>query len=70
MNFWFMKFSFFYLCLKITTNEGVWDEMVTILGNGQSDLSSNLNEAVCISQSANALGKSMNLTILPPAMGK
>ena len=29
-----------------------------------------LNEAVCVSHSANTLGKSMNPTILPTAMGK
>ena len=29
-----------------------------------------LDEAVCISLSTNTLGKGMNPTILPPAMGK
>ena len=29
-----------------------------------------LDEAVCILHSTNTLGKSMNPTILPPAMGK
>ena len=29
-----------------------------------------LAEAVCISPSANTIGKSMHSTILPPAMGK
>ena len=30
----------------------------------------NLNKAVCISQSTDNLGKDMDPTILPPAMGK
>ena len=38
--------------------------------NEYGDLSSNLDEAVCISHSANALGKSINPTILLPAIGK
>ena len=29
-----------------------------------------LDDAVCISQSTDTLGKGMNPTILPPAMGK
>ena len=29
-----------------------------------------MNEAICISHSANTLGKGINLTILPPVMGK
>ena len=32
--------------------------------------SENLNEVVCISHSANILGKGMHPTILPPAIGK
>ena len=45
--------------------------MITITGNGSSNPSSYLDEAVCISHSANnTLGKSMNPTILPPAMGR
>ena len=34
------------------------------------DQDSNLNGAVCISQSANTLGGGMDLTNLSPAMGK
>ena len=38
--------------------------MVTKVGNGQGDL----DEAFCISHSANTLEKGINLTILPSAM--
>ncbi len=38
--------------------------MVIVAGYGHGDLTD------CISHSTNTLGKGMNLTILPPAMGK
>ena len=41
--------------------------MVTALGNGYDDLSSN---SVCITHNTHTLGKGMNPTILSPAMGK
>ena len=41
--------------------------MVIIIGNGHVDDSSN---PVCISHSANTLGKGMNPTILSPPIGK
>ena len=44
--------------------------MVTVLGNGHDDSSSNLDESVCFSYSANILGKGMNLIFLLPAMSK
>ena len=44
--------------------------MVIFAGNGHGEPSSNLNKAVCISHTANTLGKNMNPTILLPAMGK
>ena len=43
--------------------------MVTVLGNGYVDSSSNLGR-VCILLSSNILGKGINLIILPPAMCK
>ena len=42
--------------------------MFTFVGNGYCDPSPILDEAVCISQGANILGKDMNSTILPPDM--
>ena len=50
-------------------NEGVCHVMVTIVGNGHGDVSSN-PWLDCISHSANNLGKSINLIILPSAKGK
>ena len=44
--------------------------MVTVVGNGRGDTSSNLDETDCISHNTNILGKGMNPIILPPAMGK
>ena len=44
--------------------------MITILGNEHDDQSSNLDETVCILCGTNILGKSMNPTFLPSAMGK
>ena len=44
--------------------------MVAIIGNGQCDVSSNLDECVCSSHGANTLGKVMNPTILAPSQGK
>ena len=44
--------------------------MVIVVGNGHGDMSSNLDEADCISHSTNAVGKGMNPNNLPPAMGK
>ena len=40
-------------------NGSVRDIMVSVVGNGKNDLSSNLYEAVCISCSANTFGKGM-----------
>ena len=42
--------------------------MVTVLRNGHSDTSSNLDKAVCISHSTNTLRKGMNPIIFPPVM--
>ena len=50
--------------------EGIWSEMVTVIGNGHSNPSSNLDEAVCISYGANTPGKGMSPTILLPTMSK
>ena len=44
--------------------------MIVIVGNRDDDLCSNLDEAVCISQSFNILEKNMILTILLPTKGK
>ena len=44
--------------------------MVTMLENRHGNTSSNPDETVCISYSANTLGKCMNSTIFPPAMWK
>ena len=41
--------------------------MVTAIGNGHGDSSSNPEQVVCISHKANTLGKGMNPTILLPA---
>ena len=49
---------------------GACGVMVIVVGNGHGNTSSNLDEADCISQSTNTLGKGMNPIILPPAMGK
>ena len=43
--------------------------MDTIVGNEQADLSSNLDELVNISPSADTPGKSMNSTIFPLVIG-
>ena len=62
------------ICHKVKSNYYIYGDiqsvMVIVVGNGHCDLSSNLGEAVCISHSANSLGKGMNPSILPPAMGK
>ena len=42
--------------------------MIVILGNEHSD--QNLEEAVCISHSVKNFEKSINQTILPPAISK
>ena len=42
--------------------------MLTVIGNRHGV--QNLDEAVCISHSTNTLGKGMNPTIFPSAMGK
>ena len=47
---------------------GVGSVMVTVVENGHSDKSSNLNEAVYNSHCAKTLGKGMNPTILLPAI--
>ena len=39
--------------------------MVIIVGNGYGDVSSNLDDANCISYNTNTIGKGMNLIILP-----
>ena len=44
--------------------------MVIIVGNGHGDASSILEDADCISHSANTLVKGMNPIILPQAMSK
>ena len=44
--------------------------MIIIIENGNDDQSSNLDEAIFNLFSANNLGKSINPTILPPAIGK
>ena len=44
--------------------------MVIVVGNGHGDRVQILEEAVCISRSANTIGKDMNPTILPQAIGK
>ena len=49
---------------------GIRDIMVTIVGNGHGDMSSNPGQDCCISHITNTLGKGMNPTILLPAMGK
>ena len=43
---------------------------VIIIGNGTSNLSSNLDKAVCVSLLANAFGKGMSSSVLSPVMGK
>ena len=43
--------------------------MITIPGNMAIQVQI-LNKAICISLSANTLGKGINLIILPPAMDK
>ena len=49
---------------------GTCSIMVTIIGNGHSELSTNPGQD-CISHSTNTHGKVMNATFLwPPAMGK
>ena len=53
-----------YVCVFI---HGV---MATMIGNGHSNLSSNLAEAVCISHSANTFEKGINSTFLPLTTGK
>ena len=42
---------------------------VIALGNGHVDQSLNLGQD-CISKQANALGKDINSSLLPPTMGK
>ena len=44
--------------------------MIIVVENGPGDLSSFLDETVCISYSANIPQKDMHPTILTPAMGK
>ena len=51
-------------------NGGARGVMVIVVGIGHGDTSSNLDQIDCISHSTNTLGKGMNPTILPPAMGK
>ena len=48
---------------------GALGVMVSVLGNGHGDTSSNPGRD-CISQSTNTLGKGMNPIILPTAMGQ
>ena len=49
------------MCIYIGDARGV---MVTVIGNGQNEQSSNLDESVCSSHSANTLVKGMNPTTL------
>ena len=49
---------------------GAHGVMLIVVGNGLGDTSSNPGETDCISHIINTPGKSMNLIILPPAMGK
>ena len=42
--------------------------MITVVGNGYNDLSSNPKQSCCISH--NTLSKGMNPIIFPPVMGK
>ena len=49
---------------------GACGAMVTIVGNGHGDMSSNPNDTDCISHSTNTLRKGMNPIIPPPAMGE
>ena len=45
--------------------------MDIVIGNGYWELSSNPGQGfVCIPHSVNTLGKGINLTVLPPTMGK
>ena len=50
--------------------ENIHSVMVTIVGNGCSDTSSNPNETVCISHCANTFGKDINIIILSSSMGE
>ena len=50
--------------------EGTRGEMVIVVGNGNRDQSSNLDETVCISHSANTLGKRKHPIILLPVSDK
>ena len=54
---------------KLNIYHGACTLIVTIIGNGNSKPTSNLDEAVCILHNTDILGKGMNLSILPPAMG-
>ena len=55
--------------LVIYKTQEARDVMVNVMGNGLVDPSSNPGPCYS-SHSANTIGKSMNPTTLPPAMGK
>ena len=75
MLVFFFKYLFKIIIIKsqrrnIPELGSTYGVIVSIVGNGHSDLNSNPGKVVCISLSTNTLGKHMNPTILPPAMGK
>ena len=66
LNVMSFQIDFFFLNLEaIVTIEDTFSEMKFLLGNGHRKI---LDKAVCISYISNMLGKSINPTILPPAM--
>ena len=64
--------SFFLrLCLTVSlTHRGIPGLMVSVVGNGHGDASSNPGQTVYTSHSTNALGKGMNPIIYLIDMGK
>ena len=54
----------------IISKGGACSVMITVVGNGHSNTSSNPDEANSIYHSTNTLGKGMNPIILPPAKDK
>ena len=56
------------VCVCVCVCEGVRRVTVIAIGKVHGDPSS--NPGLCISRSANTLGKCMDLTILSPDMGK
>ena len=64
------KKSAYVITSLYQTSEGINSAMVTIIGNGYCNPSSNPTGDCFISYSASTVWKSMNPTILPQDMGK